>query len=61
MQEPLLLTKEERNILLNLIMGEFNNIKNLNGNIYFKLESYQKELHTIYKKIVDNYEDEDEE
>ena len=60
MQEPLLLTEEEKHILLNLIEGEFNNIKNLNGNIYFKLESYQKELHTIYKKIVDNFEDEEE-
>lgn len=61
MQEPLLLTQEERYILLNLIEGEFNTIKNLNANIFYKLKEYQQDLRKIHHKIVDNFEDEDEE
>lgn len=61
MQEPLLLTEEEKYILLNLIEGEFENIKRQNANIFCKLEEYQIELRKIHHKIVDNFEDEDEE
>ena len=61
MQEPLLLTEEEKYILLNLIEGEFENIKRQNANIFCKLEEYQIELRKIHHKICDNFEDEDEE
>ena len=61
MQEPLLLTQEERYILLNLIEGEFENIKRQNANIFYKLEKYQQDLRRIHHKICNNLEDEDEE
>lgn len=58
MQEPLILTQNEREILLDLIMGEFNNLKKLNGNYHRYIEEYQKELQAIHHKIVDNFEEE---
>ena len=61
MQKPLDLTQDERYILLNLIEGEFENIKRQNANIFYKLEEYQQDLRRIHKKIVNNLADEDEE
>lgn len=61
MQTELILTQDEKYILLNLIEGEFNTIKNLNANIFFKLKEYETDLYRIHKKICDNLEDEDEE
>ena len=61
MQEELILTQDERYILLNLIEGEFENIKRQNANIFYKLEEYQQDLRRIHKKIVNNLADEDEE
>ena len=61
MQKPLELTQDERYTLLNLIEGEFENIKRQNANIFYKLEEYQQDLRRIHHKICDNLEDEDEE
>lgn len=61
MQAELILTQEEKYTLLNLIEGEFENIKRQNANIFYKLEEYQQDLRRIHHKIVDNLEDEDEE
>lgn len=58
--KELVLTEKEKEILMNLILGEFNSIRTLNANIYFKIQEYEKDLHAIYKKIVDNMEAEEE-
>ena len=59
--KELILTEEEKYTLLNLIEGEFENIKRQNANIFYKLEEYQQDLRRIHKKIVNNLADEDEE
>ena len=48
--KELILTQQERYILLNLIEHEFKNILNLNSNIYFKLKGYEAELKKKYTK-----------
>lgn len=58
--KELILTEKEKEILMNLILGEFNSIRTLNANIYFKIQEYEKDLHAIYKKIMDSTETKEE-
>lgn len=51
------LTEKEKDILLNLLLQEQNNIHNQNGNIKPLLQDYRNELHKIYLKIVNTLED----
>ena len=52
------LTNEQRDILLNLLIHEQNNIHSQNGNIKPLLENYRNELARIYQIICDSLEDE---
>ena len=51
------LTNEQRDILLNLLIHEQNNIHGQNGNIKSLLENYRNELSRIYQIVCDSYED----
>lgn len=48
------LTNNQKDILLNIILGEQNNICNQNLNIYPLLKGYKEELRSIYKIICDS-------
>ena len=52
------LTKEQNEILFNLIIQEQRNIHGLNGNIQKNLEDYKKELGNIIQLLCDDMEDE---
>ena len=57
MQEPLILTKRERDILLCLLLKEIRDIDNRKAIVRAHLKSYKEELHEIYKKIVANMDE----
>lgn len=57
MQEPLTLTEKERDILFSLLLKEIRDIDNYNAVVQAHLESYKKDLHEIYKKIVANMDE----
>lgn len=51
------LTEKQREILLNLLLWELQNIHKQNGNINPLLEGYKEELSRIYQAICDSMED----
>ena len=57
MQEPLILTEEERDILFSLILKEIRDIDNYNAVVQAHLKSYKEDLHELYKKIVANMDE----
>ena len=57
MQEPLILTEKERDILFSLLLKEIRDIDNYNAAVRAYLESYKEDLHEIYTKIVANVDE----
>lgn len=51
------LTKEQNEILFNLIIQEQRNIHHMNGNIQKNLEKYRVELSYIIQKLCNDMED----
>ena len=56
-KEPLNLTEEEREILLNILLKEMNKIGELNATMQGYLEPYRQEIRNIYGKVVDNMDE----
>ena len=56
-KEPLNLTEEEREILLNILFKEMDKINELNATMQEHLEPYRQEIRTIYGKVVDNMDE----
>ena len=57
MKQPLNLTEEERDILLDILLKEVNDISNLNATQQTLLEQYKQCVMNIYRKVVDNIDD----
>ena len=57
-KEPLNLTEKERDILFSLLLAEIRNINNYNAIVQAHLKPYKEDLHELYKKIVDNMDEE---
>ena len=53
------MTNEQKEILLNLILNEFNHIQKQNANIQPLLKDYQNELHKIYNIICESWNNEE--
>ena len=58
MKEPLELTEKERDILFSLLLKEMRDIDNYNAVVQAHLNSYKKDLHEIYDKVVANMDEE---
>ena len=58
MKQPLNLTKEEQDLLLDMLSEEIQKVNNSNYSMQEYLNPYREKVINIYKKIVDNmYED----
>ena len=57
MQEPLILTEKERDLLFSLLLKELRDIDNYNAVVQAHLKSYKEDLHELYKKIVANMDE----
>ena len=57
MQEPLILTEKERDILFSLLLKEIRDIDNYNAVVQAHLKSYKEDLLELYKKIVANMDE----
>ena len=57
MQEPLILTEKERDVLLNILSNEVLKINELNTTMQKYLEPYRQEVMDIYRKVVDNIDE----
>lgn len=57
MKQPLNLTEEEKDILLDILLKEVNDISNLNATQQTLLEQYKQCVMKIYRKVVDNIDD----
>jgi hypothetical protein len=56
-KEPLVLTEEERDILLNILSNEVIKINELNTTMQGYLEPYRQKVMDIYRKVVDNMDE----
>ena len=58
MKEPLNLTKEEQDLLLDMLSEEIQKVNNSNYSMKEYLKPYREKVIDIYKKIVDNMDEE---
>ena len=57
MQESLVLTEKERDILLNILSNEVIKINKLNNTMKVYLEHYRQEVMDIYRKVADSMDE----
>lgn len=57
-KEPLNLTRQEQDILMDILLKEVNNIDNLNATVQSHLKQYRQEVLDVYKKVVANIDEE---
>lgn len=57
MKQPINLTKQEQDLLLDLLLKEVSNVDNLNATVQARLADYRKEVLEIYKKVVESMDE----
>ena len=57
MKEPLELTREEQDLLLDILLKEVSNVDLLNATVQQHLQQYRADVLKIYNKVVDNIDE----
>ena len=57
MKEPLNLTKEEQDLLLDILLKEVDKVSELNATAQLHLAQYRKDVLGIYHKVVDSMDE----